>query len=630
MKMNCDRTLLLLSATGGLSKAVALTQYTPDIADWTTLNEKSVLNHPLNTDHTPDGVHWIDRADWLPWDGTAYNASQYSKSELANLICPGNTIRGLREVFYEHNPFYDPVNPTKAEVDAWHAIAINHVRAMVGYTEEEYQIEPDKCLHVRALWSDERMSTRMWDEKYPGGCEGTTNPHCGAGFIPAQEDQGPYLPDGIEYCGKTAGSEGLFNSAKSNIPWSIRWARPLCYTLGAEGFWGGHTGPWFHRKKFGLSWRDGAPANTNSNAGLRAKWSGTPAPSKYEDPRVTNGDHLILAEDVDPNPRFPGFECKQRIWMTGGSPNATDCYKRVMDDDDCGKRFVTYNSGGCACYPVEMDTCVPMGVAGRRTWDLDPQGNSFDGLMIETENPLWNGRECNNIKWKGDAARAGDAAHCLQKLMEAQYPDCGRSFMTWNSANGGCACYGPEQTCDRDNTAGRSGRITYKLLDDPAYEPAPAPVATTVPSAPPTTPSTRAPTDAPSEAPTHVPTNAPSHSPSEAPTHASTDAPSRSPTDAPSEAPARDPTNTHSNSPTDRTTSQDKTCMAKAIEKKWEPSCKTLTKKAKCGAEVLCKWNKKGKKGNKCGHLFSHLCKKAKTEQCSKLTMKGKAICEMK
>ena len=89
---------------------------------------------------------------------------------------------------------------------------------MVNLTEPEYQIHPDKCLHIRAMWSSERYHTRLWDEKYPDNtCVGSSNPHCGAGFLPSVEDQQPYLPVGIDSCGKKSGSEGLFSAAKSAV-----------------------------------------------------------------------------------------------------------------------------------------------------------------------------------------------------------------------------------------------------------------------------------------------------------------------------------------------------------------------------------------------------------------------------
>lgn len=52
----------------------------------------------------------------------------------------------------------------------------------------------------------------------------------------------------------------------------------------AEGFWGGHVGPWFHREKFGFSFWDPDPDNNNNNAILRAKWTGNLMSSLYCNP----------------------------------------------------------------------------------------------------------------------------------------------------------------------------------------------------------------------------------------------------------------------------------------------------------------------------------------------------------
>jgi len=480
-----------------------LVQYTPDKADWSTFYDKAVLNNPKNEDHSPDGIGWIDRSEWLPWDGTVYDPTQYSKKELAAEICPGNTVRGLYELFAEHKPFADNVNPTKAEVDNWHAISVNHVRAMVGYTEEEYIIEPDQCLHIRALWCHEKWKTDIWDnDKYPERCEESTNPHCGAGFIPDKQDQQPYLPDGIDVCPKRAGSEGLFGAAKSNIPWSIKWARPFCSTLGAEGFWGGHTGPWFHRSQFGWHWNDGDSPNMNSNAGLRTKWSGTSAKNKYENPDITSGRFLVLREGVEANPRFSSFDCEEVNWLPVSTPNASECYDQMMERDECGKRFMTYNTAnsGCACYPTNMAICKVAFRAARLSWDFEPVGDTFDGLFIDpdeerTGNKLpYEGRECPNIQWE---TKAGDRSHCVQKIIEGNYDDCGRKFITWNGINGGCACYPTyQETCEKAETIRQSGRQTYQLKVDPSYNP-PTP---TPPTLAPIT--TLAPVPTPTEPPT--------------------------------------------------------------------------------------------------------------------------------
>ena len=270
-----------------------LVQYTPDQANWETFATKP-FEGGTNTSHDPDGVGWLSSESWeaAKWDGTVYDPTKMTAEEFVDCLCPSvDQVRGIREVFYEHKPFADNNNPTKAEVDEWHRIAINHVRALVGYTTEEYQVKKDHCLFARALWGDQRKFTTMWDDKYPGEagsaygpCQGSDNSHCGATFVPDPGDQVPYLPEGYEPCGTPGGSEGVFSGPKSNIPWSIKWSRGFCNTLIAEGFWGGHVGPWFHREKFGLSFWDSDPKNNNNNAILRAKWGGDLLTNLYEIP----------------------------------------------------------------------------------------------------------------------------------------------------------------------------------------------------------------------------------------------------------------------------------------------------------------------------------------------------------
>ncbi len=274
--------------------AALFEQYTPNQANWNTFASKPFVGTNPNTGHDPDGVSWISQASWAAaaWDGFPYNPSTMSRSALTAAICPsGDTVRGIREAFYQHRPFADNKNPTKAEIDEWHRIAINHVRALVRYTSEDRKIKKDHCMFARSLWGDERKFTTKWDAKYPGElgsafgpCQGTSNAHCGSLFVPDAQDQTPYLPEGHATCGTPGGAEGVFSSPKSNIPWSIKWSRAFCATLGDEGFWGGHTGPWFHREKFGFSFWDADVNNNNSNAVLRAKWTGTLMPSLYPPP----------------------------------------------------------------------------------------------------------------------------------------------------------------------------------------------------------------------------------------------------------------------------------------------------------------------------------------------------------
>lgn len=268
-------------------------QFTPNQANWKTLQSKPIAAG--NTAHDPDSVKWITKAQWdaSKWDGkTIYDPTKMTKSQFFASICPSaDRVRGIREVFYKTNSFKDNKNPTKAELDEWHRIAINHVCALVGYTTADRQIQKDQCMFKRALWGDERKFTTMWDAKYPGTngsaagpCQGSSNAHCGASFIPSAEDQAPYFSGTELVCKATAGSEGVFSGPKSNIPWSIKWSRAFCNTLAAEGFWGGHVGPWFHREKFGFSFWDKDINNNNSTAVLRAKWTGTLMPSLYPKP----------------------------------------------------------------------------------------------------------------------------------------------------------------------------------------------------------------------------------------------------------------------------------------------------------------------------------------------------------
>jgi hypothetical protein len=275
--------------SGGANSGTSLEQYTPNQANWSTFASKP--REAGLVAHDPDSVSWIKPADWeaAKWDGTVYNPSQMSPKDFAAALCPSaDRVRGIREVFYANKPFADNANPTKAEVDEWHRIAINHVRALVGYTSPERQVEKDHCMFARALWGDERKFTTKWDSLYlgttgsaAGPCQGSDNAHCGATFLPSAEEQAPYLPNGHPVCKADSGSEGVFSGPKSNIPWSIKWSRGFCNTLMAEGYWGGHVGPWFHRQKFGFSFWDGDPANNNNNAVLRAKWTGNALPNLY-------------------------------------------------------------------------------------------------------------------------------------------------------------------------------------------------------------------------------------------------------------------------------------------------------------------------------------------------------------
>lgn len=226
------------------------------------------------TSHAPNDIGWISQAQWqaAAWDGVPYNTCGKTKSQISAFIFPNpNTMRGIRELFYQINPFADNVHPTIAEIDNWHVEVIKHFRRLIGAPQTLF---PDRCLFLRAHWNNERMFTRVWDTpEYPGTCylQLDSDPHCGATFTPSCTDQIPYFFSPTDPCcpgDNIDGSEGIFTVNK-DIPWSIKLTRVIAATLSAEGL-GGHTGPFVKRKYVGLSficWNAGSVV-------LRAKWSG--------------------------------------------------------------------------------------------------------------------------------------------------------------------------------------------------------------------------------------------------------------------------------------------------------------------------------------------------------------------
>ena len=265
---------------------IELNQFTPDQADWSTFYSKPISDGVMS--HDPDafrkGSDDFSPEAWetYKWNGEAISPLGKTKQEFYDCLCPNpDVVRGIREVFYETQPFKDNNNPTKAEVDEWHKISINHIRKLVGYSEEQHKIKKDSCLFIRAFWGDQRQFTDVWDADYPDGiCTDGGNIHCGAGFIPNSADQQAYLADGASLCNAN-GSEGVFVSSRSHIPWSLKWIRPFCNTIKNEGYWGGHVGPWFKAEKFGLNFWDNNVSNNKSFAPFRVKWGGGNTPEKY-------------------------------------------------------------------------------------------------------------------------------------------------------------------------------------------------------------------------------------------------------------------------------------------------------------------------------------------------------------
>jgi hypothetical protein len=265
-----------------------LTQYTPsyrntDVGGAQDLTLATTVSqaHALVDSQDPDGIKWISAASWLPWNGVPITLTGMTPSQMCAALFPTGpyTMLGLRDYFYEINPFLDNANPTPAEIDNWNIHVIKHLRKITGIN---IPIEPDKCLFLRAQWGAERRWTTTWDTKYPGnGSDGVFGPcqtgdvgfgveHCGATFVPDASDQALYGQTGT-LCTAGAGSEGL-NTVKTDLPWSIKLSNVINKFVCAEGNTG-HAGPFFERTKVGFAFMvfDGALGG-GSQSEYRGKW----------------------------------------------------------------------------------------------------------------------------------------------------------------------------------------------------------------------------------------------------------------------------------------------------------------------------------------------------------------------
>jgi hypothetical protein len=239
--------------------------------------------------HDPDGIPWIPRSSWVPWDGvTTINPCTSTTAQLMAFIFPKpggvHTMRGLRERFYEVNPFKDNSNPTVAEIEDWNIETIRHFRRLLGFNQTTHPVYNNKCMYLRAAWSDERARSNYWTSNgYPSGTlDGSTGPctvpfssnaHCGGGFILNAADQTPYLcPPTMAPCTASGGAEGIQN-INTDIPWGIKMSRIIGSFLNSDGI-GAHTGPFIGREYFGSSWY----VNGGTTI-FRGKWTGKLAPT---------------------------------------------------------------------------------------------------------------------------------------------------------------------------------------------------------------------------------------------------------------------------------------------------------------------------------------------------------------
>ena len=277
---------------------------------------------PYVTSQDPDGIDWlVGHWDGTDWDGIPINdAPNRTKSELCAFLRPGHPyiVKGIRQLFYQVNPFADNTNPTVTEIENWQIECINHVRKMLGST---VMVKKNARLSLEARWCSERKHTTAWDVKYPdsftclcaqgqappcsscygyapGPCflpNGTAveyaSGHCGDAFWPtvkADRDMyinaAPYFgnftqyPELQNYNNKYAQATGGGNGfgGKIDIPWSISIAKGIVDYICGEALTG-HAGPYSGfpspdspvRTEFGCSyWLD----PTEKFVGMRGKW----------------------------------------------------------------------------------------------------------------------------------------------------------------------------------------------------------------------------------------------------------------------------------------------------------------------------------------------------------------------
>ena len=353
------------AACGGNDSSESLPRYTPAQSDWSPTCANVA-------DHTPPPtVGWDKATIYNPV--TSLNLDEpRDESVFYSQMCPKNSdgkrvLRGLRQRFDEVKPFADTKNPTKAEVDRWNGIVLTHIRSLAGI---DHEAQPDVCLMTRALWANQWRHTKgtIWgpaDATNPNQfvCPKTgSNMHCGASFVPnTLEKQRPYLPSGHGKCSAGAGSEGAFGH-NPNSPWSLKTAEVFCSTLKAEGYWGGHTGPFWGRKKFGFGfWHDGS---------ARFKWGGDVKASIYDDPRK---DMFTTLDGLDAT--CESKVCADLFWPGVTFDTAAECREYVLGSSDCSNAFFTYNQGnrGCGCYPPGKTECgTVQGQSSRNTFFLAP------------------------------------------------------------------------------------------------------------------------------------------------------------------------------------------------------------------------------------------------------------------
>lgn len=254
----------------------------------TAITATDMVNHQtiiamspsINTSHAPDDIGWIN---WTgtQWDGNPIDPASMTKEQMCAFLRPTGSpyiVRGIRELFYQVNPFVDNVNPTPSEIQDWNVEVINHIRRMMGYPDN---LKNDPRLYLEARWADERKFSTVWDTPtYPGGTLGSSlgpcndpntgnhvdiaGGHCGAGFFPNESDRAKYIeaspyfndfskyPELQSYGARRSQAEGI-KTVNTDLPWAIKVSSMMSGFICGEGTTG-HAGPFLMREYMGVSW----------------------------------------------------------------------------------------------------------------------------------------------------------------------------------------------------------------------------------------------------------------------------------------------------------------------------------------------------------------------------------------
>ena len=262
-----------------------LKQFSPS---FTRSNRSQAEEYQLLTnmvaDHSPHGVNWLTPEDYdaITWDGSTIDVCTATWAERREHFLPasGWVVRGIREVFYEMNPFKDVTSPTPAELDNWHLRVIKHLRDLAGVNTP---IEMDARLWLEARWSSERKWGTSWDVDYPPDDPSKPGTHWGESFFPNAGHRAPYIaaepynnnfteyPELQNYNSRFSGASGIRAGKMAGIGWALMFAKMMAGWIVGEGCTG-HAGPVLYRQKVGMTFLH-INDSGNENVMFRGKWS---------------------------------------------------------------------------------------------------------------------------------------------------------------------------------------------------------------------------------------------------------------------------------------------------------------------------------------------------------------------